>query len=286
LGQEAIAPGDEYQLYQTLVGAWPPDLDPNDAPAIEAFSKRMGRWQEKALREAKLGASWASPDPAYESAHQAFCEAALDPRRSGDFLADLARFVGKIGPAGALNGLVQLTLRLTIPGVPDTYQGTEFWDFSLVDPDNRRPIDFEARREALAAATDLADLAAAWRDGRIKQRVMQSLLRLRAAQSALFADGDYAPLDVEGKRRDHVLAFSRRAGGKTLIVAVPLHVASAVWGVAAVTPPAGWWEDTRIAAGDAPGPWTDILRGRTLPGGAVALSAMTDAPALVLFGSG
>ena len=146
---EPIDPGDEYMLYQTLLGAWPLDLRADDPKGLAGFRDRVAGWQQKALREAKLRSSWVLPDEAYEAVCSRFLSAALDPARSKAFLADVIEFADFIAPAGAMNGLVQAFLRCTVPGVPDLYQGAEFWDLSLVDPDNRRAVDFAARQDAL-----------------------------------------------------------------------------------------------------------------------------------------
>jgi (1->4)-alpha-D-glucan 1-alpha-D-glucosylmutase len=123
--------------------------------------------------------------------------------------AEIAAFAAEIGPYGAINGLSQAVLRLTAPGIPDLYQGTDFWDLSLVDPDNRRPVDYAAREAALEAGETPARLLQQWHDGRVKQAIITRLLHLRAAHPALFTTGAYQPLRVEGERAEHVLAFAR-----------------------------------------------------------------------------
>ncbi len=243
---EPIDPAEEYSLYQTLVGAWPMALTPGDAAGLAAFGERVGRWQEKALREAKLRSSWAAPDEAYEASCARFLAAILDPGRSAECLDDLARFAWTIAPAGALNGLVQTTLRCTAPGMPDLFQGAEFWDLSLVDPDNRRPVDYPARRSALAADLAPGELMTTWRDGRIKQALIARILGLRRTSPALFEAGGYEPLEARGRRADHVFGFVRRNGAESLLVAVALHCADAVIETATPLPPASWWGDTAL----------------------------------------
>ena len=135
-------------------------------------------------------------------------------------LTEIVAFVERIAPAGAVNGLAQTLLKLTVPGVPDIYQGTEFWDFSLVDPDNRRPVDFAARAAGLDASP-MEDLAKTWRSGRIKQALIAQTLALRRSKPKLFADGSYEPLEVRGELADHVIAFARRLGSDTAITVVP-----------------------------------------------------------------
>ncbi|MBX3540949.1 MAG: malto-oligosyltrehalose synthase, partial [Chelatococcus sp.] len=155
----------------------------------------------------------------YEAAQRQFLFMLLDPTRCA-FAGEAGAFVGRIAPAGALNGLAQTLLRLTLPGVPDTYQGTEFWDFSLVDPDNRRPVDFAARQAALATLTTASDRAASWQDGRVKQAVAAHALRARKAHPGLFADGIFEPLTATGTRSDNIFAFGRQAGNRSAITIV------------------------------------------------------------------
>ncbi len=209
---------DEVMLYQTLVGAWPPGLAADDAAGIAAFAERVAAWQEKALREAKRHTGWTAPNEAYEAAARDFLTGVLDATRSSHVVAEIAAFAARLAPAGAINGLTQTLLRLTSPGVPDLYQGTEFWDFSLVDPDNRRPVDFEARRRALEAGEAPAALLASWQDGRIKQAVIGRVLAFRRRAGGLFAEGSYQPLKVEGPRADNVIAFARAHEGRAVVI--------------------------------------------------------------------
>ncbi len=255
---DAMAPdmADELMLYQTLVAAWPLGLTPDDRDGLLAFRDRVAAWQEKAVREAKRHSEWAAPNAAYEDACRNFLAECLNPDRPAPVAAEIAAFADRIAPAGAINGLAQTLLRLTSPGVPDLYQGTEFWDFSLVDPDNRRPVDWVARQASLAAignTVDWAALSAAWRDGRLKQAVIARTLAVREQMPALFAFGSYVPLRIEGSMADHALAFARPHGDRTIIVAVsrlvaglslsesvsvaPLNVLPAAWnGTTAVLP--------------------------------------------------
>ncbi|GAA0670497.1 (1-_4)-alpha-D-glucan 1-alpha-D-glucosylmutase [Sphingomonas insulae] len=190
--------GDRYMLLQTIVGAWPDD------GASADFADRLKAWQQKALREGKLRSSWEAPDEAYEAAAAALIDSYLaEPR----FVAEATAFVAEIAPAADANTLVQTVLRYTLPGVPDLYQGTELADLSLVDPDNRRPVDYVAR----AALFD-SDAASA------KFSLIVDLLALRRADPALFANGDYRPVEVIGS--DRILAFTRRIDGAVLAVAV------------------------------------------------------------------
>lgn len=234
----APCPADELMLYQTLVGAWPALLDPADEPGVAEFATRVAAWQEKALREAKQRSDWAAPNEAYEAACQAFLKSLLADRSCRQEIAD---FAARIGPAGAVNGLTQTMLRLAVPGVPDLYQGTEFWDESLVDPDNRRKVDFAARDQALGQAAALPELLRDWRTGQVKQALIARMLALRARHSLLFASGEYCQLGPVGPRADHVLAFLREDGTNGLLVAV-VRLASPLLGSAPIPTidPAVW----------------------------------------------
>jgi (1->4)-alpha-D-glucan 1-alpha-D-glucosylmutase len=213
-------PADEAMLYQTLIGSWPLDLSPEDGPGLEAYRERVAGWLEKALREAKRMSEWAAPNEAYENACRDFLSACLDPGRSAPLARELAEFAARIAPAGALNALSQTMLRLTSPGVPDMYQGTEYWDFSLVDPDNRRPVDWDARAASLDVAETPEHLIDTWRDGRMKQAVIARTLAFRTRAPGLFAHGTYHPLPVQGPCAEHVLAFARMHEGRAAIVVV------------------------------------------------------------------
>ncbi|CAG4899038.1 malto-oligosyltrehalose synthase [Paraburkholderia gardini] len=207
----APGPDAEAMLYQTLVGCWPPGLEPGDEAGVKALAERVAQWQLKALREAKLRTDWLAPDEAYENACRDFLFDVLAPQRRDGFLRELHAFVERIGAAGAINSLQQTVLRLASPGVPDLYQGTELWDFSLVDPDNRRPVDF-AQRHAWLVATPPSVQLANWRDGRVKLGVVHRMLTLRAHLPALPDQGVYMPLRVRGSQAAHVIAFARRYG--------------------------------------------------------------------------
>jgi (1->4)-alpha-D-glucan 1-alpha-D-glucosylmutase len=242
------SPGDETQLYHMIVGAWPMTLSATDGAGCKAFAERLAGWQQKAIREAKLQGDWTGPDEPYEAAAREFLFTLLAPGSA--FASDAAEFVQSIAPAGAVNGLAQTLLKLTAPGVPDFFQGTEFWDFSLVDPDNRRPVDFPARIEALRAGASpvtpgrLAKLAASWRDGRVKQAVIARTLALRRAAPDLFARGDYRPVEVTGALAPHVLAFLRVRGDAVSLTVVPRlpHTLLAERDTIAIPPDA--WQDT------------------------------------------
>ncbi len=217
-GAPAPDAADELMLYQTLVAGWPLHLAPDDAEGLVAYRDRVGGWLEKAVREAKRHSEWAAPDEPYESACRDFLAHCLEP--DGEATREIARFAMRVAPAGAVNSLAQTLLRMTVPGVPDLYQGTEFWDFSLVDPDNRRPVDWAARLASLDDAVPPGDLLAAWRDGRIKQALIARALALRARAPALFADGSYQRLRIDGPAARHAIGFARIHEGRAVVVAV------------------------------------------------------------------
>lgn len=256
---------DRYLLLQTLVGAWPPQLDPADASGVDHFLERVRAWQQKAVREAKRHSSWTEHNLAYEAASEQYLS---DLRKPTDTrpprLSEIAAFAERLTPAGLVNSLVQTTLRITVPGVPDLYQGTEFWDFSLVDPDNRRPVDYETRAAALAnpPTTGMGGdiiTQAEWRSGRVKQHLIRCLLQLRAAYPLLFEHGSYLPLSVHGIRAAHVLAFVRSHGSQHLLVVVPRLCALTLAEPAQNKQTVAFWADTRIRlpVGLARLPWRD-----------------------------
>jgi (1->4)-alpha-D-glucan 1-alpha-D-glucosylmutase len=245
---QSIEPSECYHLFQTLVGAWPLELTLANRSGLEQFRRRIQAWRIKSLREAKLKTSWIAIDAAYEAAHADFVNAILDPERSSPFLMSLQTFVEAIAPAGAANALAQTVLRLTTPGVADTYQGTEFWDFSLVDPDNRRDVDFSARQRSLGRGPNLSRLAKLWRDGRIKQALVARLLAHRASEPDLFAKGAYVPLEVRGEQARNVVAFARRHENRNIIVGVARCCAAAVVDRETIVPPPTWWADTHVFA--------------------------------------
>lgn len=212
---------DELMLYQMIVGAWPSALAVDDAAGLATLAQRLRQWQRKALRESRRHSSWQSPDPVYEDACDAFLDHLLRARDGAPFRASMQAMVADIAPAAAVKGLTQALLRLSAPGVADLYQGTEFWDHSLVDPDNRRPVDFGRRIAALASRDDDAHCLQAWRDGRVKQRLIARMLRLRKAMPALFTEGDYLPLRLQGRQRRDFVALARCGGGQALLLVAP-----------------------------------------------------------------
>jgi (1->4)-alpha-D-glucan 1-alpha-D-glucosylmutase len=238
--------GDELILYQALLGSWPLQLRDDDQAGAADYAKRIWQWQQKALREAKLQSSWSAPNEAYENAAQAFTEKLLTGEEGELLRAALSKTVNSIAAAGALNGLAQTLLRMTVPGVPDLYQGNEFWDFSLVDPDNRRPVDYAAREHALQKPLPPVELLANWRDGRIKQALIAEVLNLRVEHAELFRRGSYQALEVLGSQAHNVLAFAREHEGKQAIVIVPVRCATLLENGAVPQVDALRWGDTRV----------------------------------------
>jgi (1->4)-alpha-D-glucan 1-alpha-D-glucosylmutase len=238
--------GDELILYQALLGSWPLQMRDDDQAGFADYAKRIWQWQQKALREAKLQSSWSAPNEAYENAAQAFTEKLLTGEEGKLLRAALSKTVNSIAAAGALNGLAQTLLRMTVPGVPDLYQGNEFWDFSLVDPDNRRPVDYAAREHALQEPLPPVELLANWRDGRIKQALIAQVLNLRVEHAELFRRGRYQALEVLGSQAHNVLAFAREYEGKQAIVILPIRCAKLLENGAVPQVDALRWGDTRV----------------------------------------
>jgi len=259
------AMADELMLYQMLVAAWPLGLAADDAEGIAAFAERVAAWAEKAMREAKLHSEWAAPNEAYEAAARAFLFGTLDATRP--VLPEIIAFAQRLAAPGAINGLAQTVLRLTAPGVPDLYQGTEFWDQSLVDPDNRRPVDFVARQAKLAVGRAPAALLDEWRNGAVKQAIIARTLALRAEWANVFALGEYTKLEASGPLADHVLAFARQHEDRTVIVAVTRLAAGLVTDMPLV--PRDTWRDTMLALPGAT--WHDALNGGDHTGNDVLL---------------
>jgi (1->4)-alpha-D-glucan 1-alpha-D-glucosylmutase len=265
-GQPAPSRNDEYLFYQSLVGVWP--LAPPDGKALGKLAERMAAYMEKATREAKVHTSWINPDSEYDAAVRQFTTAALRDEPKNRFLAEFRGFHEQIVDWGLYGALGQVLLKFTSPGVPDIYQGQELWDFSLVDPDNRRAVDFAARRKMLARLRKEAGrggrsllglargLAQNPRDERLKLFVTWQSLQFCRRHAELFQEGDYVPLEAEGAKARHVCAFARQwrvaaeAEPAVAIVIVPRLVAGlsppATDGRSAPPPLGPVWEDTRI----------------------------------------
>jgi len=250
-GSRRLAPdsNEEYLIYQTLLCAWPFAFE--SAQDESSFRDRIATFIVKAMREAKVHSSWLNPDDQYEQAVLRFTAALLDKKRAAGFLQSFLPFHARVAELGIYNSLAQLAIKMTAPGVPDFYRGTEFWDLNLVDPDNRRPVDFDARKRALAQTADVGELLEHRADGRVKMFVMRKGLEARAALRDVFEQGEYAPLQASGARKDCVFAFARGQfdgdASPIAITCVPRLIASLVPDAAG--PPLGQavWSDTRIA---------------------------------------
>ena len=262
---EGTAPpdrNDEYLLYQLLLGAWPAELtgvDDLDPDAVDAFATRVETALVKSVREAKIHSNWVLPDEAYEEVLISFVRDCLDTSRSNPFLDNFRPFQARIARLGMLNSLAQTLVKLTAPGMPDLYQGSELWELTLVDPDNRRPVDYEQRRR-LSADVDskfeqdpaaIVGLLEQWEDGAVKLALTRLALALRREKPDLFAKGDYEALEVTGERAEHVCAFVRQHSAYFAVIAVPRLVAALDarpgWGDTRIPLPSGsdhqWWRN-------------------------------------------
>jgi (1->4)-alpha-D-glucan 1-alpha-D-glucosylmutase len=322
-GEPAPSRNDEYLLYQVLLGVWP--LDALDEESRPDFIRRIQEYMAKATREAKVHTSWINPNEAYDTAIQEFVAAILDPRRAAPFLADFRELQRLTARAGAINSLGQTLLKLTAPGVPDIYQGNELWDFSLVDPDNRRPVDYRQQRRHLTAlmravegsgssppadgpdGSDDEQTAAAtlrlvrrlvsgWTDGRIKQYLIWRALGVRRQQPDLFKTGSYVPLAAVGSLEDHLCAFLREHDEQQIVVAVP-RLTARLLGDAPEGPAYGplqfrpdAWKGTALLLPDRPGQrYRNVFTGEVIEsvrGGVAAReSARSTLPLATLFNS-
>ncbi len=275
LRPDGVHPADEYLAWQTLLAAWPPPAAvPLDKAACESLAVRLEKYLTKALREGKQRSSWLSPNVAYEKKLAVYAAALLDPARAADFQHDFLSFAAAVARSGALASLAALALKCTAPGVPDLYQGTELWDLTLVDPDNRRPVDYLLRERLLAdfspktagqstdCGHDLRELLAEWPDGRIKFYVLAKLLELRRSNPDVFANGHYEPVPMEGARADDVLAFRRRYADKEVLVFIA-RVCPALMQKGRCALSAGAWGNTRSATPNSQTrTWRELFTGR------------------------
>jgi (1->4)-alpha-D-glucan 1-alpha-D-glucosylmutase len=268
--KQAPSPNDEYLLYQTLLGTF----EDFGESALPAYCERIQAYMLKAVREAKVHTSWINPNEDYEAAMSAFVGALLSSSGRNLYLKDLRAHSQSLAWFGMLNSLTMMLIKVTSPGVPDIYQGNEIMDLSLVDPDNRRPVDYGLRARLLDSLAQLADsrqlprevkaLAAAGLDGRAKMWLAWRVLVLRRTEPDLFKLGDYLPLQPHGTHADHVIAYLRRHTGRSLIV-----IAGRLWrklGVAEGKLPLGEavWNGTTIDAAALKGPLTNVLTGETV----------------------
>nr|WP_183985525.1 malto-oligosyltrehalose synthase [Deinobacterium chartae] len=258
-GREAPSRNDEYLFYQTALGAWP--LDGN----LEGYAERLQAYMDKATREAKVHTSWTNPNPAYDAAVKRFVERMLRDRRFQKTMGELS---DRISTYGAVNGLAQTLIKFTAPGMPDTYQGSELWNQSLVDPDNRRPVDYALHARYLEEIESrserplelVGELLENYRDGRVKLYVTWKALQQRNRDPQLFVHGAYVGLEAG----EHAVAFARQHEGRTLITAVPrfslrLTEGQQPW------PLGGVWGNTRLPLTEA-GRYRNLLTGEVLEG--------------------
>ena len=277
--EEILAPdaNEEYLFYQTLLGIWPLTSMTEQSsvkPDVDAgFVQRAEEYLVKALREAKLHSSWISPNEAYEQAVRQFVRAVLEPGEENDFLKSFVEFQALVSRTGMFNSLSQTLLKIAAPGVPDFYQGTEIWNFSLVDPDNRQPVDYPHRQQLLSSfegktpTTLIAEMLNDPADGRIKLYLTKQALRFRQTRQDLFANGSYLPLRVVGEKSRHVIAFARAWKGDAVIAlaarfftqlgdAAQLPIGNQVWHETAVLLP----EELKN------GSFRDVLTGQVIQG--------------------
>jgi (1->4)-alpha-D-glucan 1-alpha-D-glucosylmutase len=249
-GRPAPDRREEYLLYQALLASWPLGMTGPDAEFLE----RIKSYFRKAQGEAKLNTAWTFPHAKWHEAGERFVEAILG---SAPFLKSFLPFAERVAEKGMIFSLAQTVLKLTAPGIPDIYQGNEIWDFSLVDPDNRRPVDY-ARRVELLASIDKrrpSELLEHWQDGGIKMKVTQALLQFRRQHPEVFSGGDYLPLETTGEKAEDIVAFLRKSGETEVLVVVPIRASS--------TPEAGRsseWKDTAVRLPQAR-TWESVLTG-------------------------
>ncbi len=276
-GRTAPDANEEYLIYQTIVGAWPWKMDGHEDR--EQFLKRLKDYCTKALSEAKVHLSWTNPDPEYLNAVHKFIEAILVPQgrpRETRFVHTLKSFLPPVQFFGAVNSLSQLVLKIASPGVPDFYQGTELWDLSLVDPDNRRPVNYQERMEVLQALREQAEREGPARvcadvllnvpDGRIKLWTIHRALSLRNELHSLFRKGEYIPLNIEGDKQENALAFLRQdAVTKESVLAVVPRFACSLMGQRVNLPFGDVWGKAQIALPDQrPKVFENVFTGETV----------------------
>ncbi len=261
----AVFPNEEYLIYQTLVGTWPFE---NTAQNVdENYVQRIEEYLVKAVREAKIHSSWLSPNEEYEAALRSYLRALLTP--DSEFLRDFCEFQAGIAQAGIFNSLSQTLLKITAPGIPDFYQGCELWDFNLVDPDNRRPVDYAQRRKLLAElnadsnrqplTTLINQLLQRPEDGRIKLHLTNQALRFRQDRRELFLHGDYRLLEAQGDLKEHLIAFERTfANQQVIIVSGRFFTKLMNDGL----PVGTVWKGNSIRRGNEGGCYREVLTGR------------------------
>jgi|SRR5680860_47703 len=287
---EQLAPdrNDEYLLYQTLIGSWP--LHALDEQGHAEYVRRIKEYMQKVAREAKRRSSWLNPDESYEQALNQFVASILDQRGTNLFLDDFLPFQQRIARIGMYNSLAQCLLKFTMPGVPDIYQGNELWDFSLVDPDNRRPVDYGFRARMLNELLQFVDAPAGTQasrvrelldtpqDSRIKLYVTWKLLNLRREHPALFRNGDYQALETHGPAAGHLCAYARATDSQELIVVAPRLLDRITSGGASLPVGEAWANTWLLApAASQAGDYLNVLTGEP-----IKVQARDDAPAFAV----
>jgi len=266
-GQHVPDANEEYFLYQTLLGAYPADGKPS-----ESLVQRLQDHAVKATREAMVHTRWTRPNLAHEQALMDFVESILSPRKSRKFLADFLAFHASVAFFGMINSLGQTLLKIACPGVPDFYQGSELWDLRLVDPDNRRPVDFEywmnslneLRRQRRDPVQQVTDLLAHWRDGRIKLWLIHQALRFRSQHLSLFLEGQLLPLRGSGSRSDCAVSFLRSHNHDSALAVVPRWLAHAQSPSGHIPSPEFWGDTLLHLPAPAPLLWRNVLTGERI----------------------
>lgn len=242
IGDEtAPSPNEEYLLYQILLGTWP--LEAMDDEGRQNYIERIQQYMGKAMKEAKINSSWTEPNEEWEKAVTDFVANILTEKTGQAFLADFQTFADQVAQWGAMNSLSEVVLKCTSPGVPDFYQGTEIWNFSLVDPDNRRPVDYTERQQLLdsLAGASTAELMQDWKSGRIKLALIHRLMTYRRENAEFFRQAGYQPLEVTGRFAKNILAYVRESQGRSIVVIVPRLTAKMGF-----APTGDAWGDTTV----------------------------------------
>lgn len=273
--QEIPTRNDEYLLYQTLIGAWP--VENLDEDQLKIFVDRIKQYMLKAIREAKVNTSWLNPNAVYENAISEFIDTLLSSNSRNLFLEDFLPFQRLVSKLGMLNSLSQTLIKLTSPGIPDLYQGTELWDFSLVDPDNRRPVNYDKRMSLLkqlkTSANELKDnpqqlskmLLDDMQDGHIKLYIIWKALDIRRNYESIYKEGDYYPLKVEGEMQNHICAFARIKDDQMFITIAPRFFHTLITEQETIPIGEAVWKNTYAELpSNAPRRWTNVLTGETI----------------------
>jgi maltooligosyltrehalose synthase len=268
---------DEYLIYQTIVGSYP--LEEKD---LGPYRRRIAGYLRKALREAKVHSNWTSPNEDYERAAIEFAHALI--ANESPFMHSFQPFFDKIADYGMINSFGQLILKFTCPGVPDIYQGTELWDLSLVDPDNRRPVDYSIRMKMISEHKSLQDLWTTRRNGQIKLWLLQCLNIIRNRYIDVFADGEYIPLTISGQFKNRAIGFIRKNRYTSILVLIPLNFATVHEYSGLHDVPVADWKDTKVLLPGQPADWENLLNeGYVKIDGELSLNeAFKTFPALIL----